>query len=162
MAVQANKIFDDLQQCIYQLLKKLSTTTAPWTSWSIVLSDAEGSQYGEFTKPFIYVNPPVLTDKLSQQGGRSLGFYEMIIGCWVDRKTGGLEELNIMNSRLFDLFDDSKTAHTTQFTVTTNAAHTDTTLLAQGVRVEGILGPRSIPVEDRKESRTEVTIYLIA
>jgi len=86
----------------------------------------------------------------------------MIIGCWVDRKTGGLEELNIMNSRLFDLFDDSKTAHTTQFTVTTNAAHTDTTLLAQGVRVEGILGPRSIPVEDRKESRTEVTIYLIA
>ena len=162
MTVQANKIYDDLQQCIYQLLKKLTTTTSPWTSWTVVLADRETMIYGEFTKPTIYVTPPVLTDKQWQQGGKALGYYEMIIGCWLDRKTGGPEECNIMNSRLSNLFNDPQTVHTTQFTVTTDAENVDTTLIDEGVRVEGLIGPRSIPVEDRKEIRTESTIYLIA
>ena len=162
MTVQANNIIEDLQQCIFSLVKDFTDGTAPWTSWTPVLGYPETETFEQFTKPLIYIMAPVLTDTQWQQGGLYIGAYEGVIGAWDDRKTGGTEEINIISSRILWLFGNPNTAHATTFDVVTDATYTNTTLIAQGLRVEGIAGPREIATEEIKELRVEFTLSIIA
>ena len=162
MSVRSTYIIEDVQQCIYGLLSKLTSTTAPWTSWSVVLGWPETDVFKKLEKPFIYVLDPLKIDAAWQQGGLSLGSYQILLGLWDDRKTGGTEEINIMSSRLLDLFGNPSSAHTTKFDVITDATYTNTTLKAQGVCIDEIRGPRNIATEDLKEFRREFTLVLRA
>ncbi len=161
MSIRAAYKSTDIQQCIYQLLK--AKTAAPWSSWTVILGWPEDDVYKRFSKPILWVEIPVATGRLDQQGGQSLNRYSMIIGAWDDRKTGGEEEINVISDTITALFEDPKTLHSTStFNVTTSAAFTGTTLTAQGVIVEAINGPRVISTEDPKEFRREFEVIIIA
>lgn len=161
--VRANYKIEDIQRCIKGLIAKLVAGTAPWTSWQVVFGWPETDINNKLVKPTIYVLEPILIDQLFQQGGQTgLGLYEMIMGAWDDRYIGGTEEINIIGSRILNLFNDANTVHTTQFDVTLDSAYTNTTLITQGIRIVGIGGPRVIDTEDRKEFRREFDLRLKA
>ena len=155
--MRANYIVKDIQKILWSLFKSLSS---PWTDWEIILDYPDQSVFEEFTKPFIYIEKPMIVNTREQQGGMRSHDWELIIGCWVDRKTGGPGEINIITSRLIALFDDPKTLGTTKFDVTLGATTTeDTTLVLQGIKFLNIMGPREIIKDtDLKEFRNEITI----
>lgn len=160
MSVRATHIIEDIEKCVFALISKLCTTTSPWTSWTPYMGWPEVDIDNEFTEPIIYILNPFLTSSDYIQGGLSTKSWEMIIGAWDHRKVGGTEEINIIGSRLLNLFGDPQTVNTTQFNVTLSEAFTNTTLKAQGCYVLGIIGPRDIATEDLKEFRREFTISL--
>ena len=161
-AVRSAYVYEDSQQCFYKLLVAKCSGVAPWTSWEVQLSNLEEEQQRQTDKPIIYVLTPKLILPLNrQQGGRSLGGYEIIIGAHDDRGVGGEEEINIITSHLEDFFTDPQTCHTQQFTVDTDTTNTNTTLIAMGIRVEEIVGFREIAVEDLKEFRKESIVRFI-
>lgn len=160
MAVRSAYIIEDIQQCIYNVISKLTSTTAPWTSWTAKLGYPEADVLDQLAKPIIYIMNPVAVNEQWQQGGLYVGFYEMTIGAWDDRKTGGPEEMNIIASALLNLFRNPSSCHAQQFNVVTDASYTNTTLITQGVRVDGIRGPREIATEEIKEFRFEFTLFL--
>lgn len=159
---EASKI-EDIQRCVHGLIKKLETATAPWSSWDLVFGYPETSVFEDLAKPFIYVEAPVLVDGVFQHGGgKSCGIYTMILGAWDDNKTGRDEEINIISSKILSLFRDPSTCHTTQFDVTLGSAFTNTTLIGQGIRITGCLGPSIIDGQDLKEFRREFQITIRA
>jgi hypothetical protein len=161
--VRANYIIEDIQRCIHGLITKLISGTAPWTSWRIVYGWPTSKVFETFTKPFIYVMPPMQTDFIFQSGGgKKLGRFDLTIGAWDDRVTGSTEEINIISSRILALFNDPATVQTTQFNVTLDSAYTNTTLNAQGVKIESCVGPSVIGGEDIKEFRNEFSVTLRA
>lgn len=160
-AVRTNYEIEDCQQCFYNLIKRLTDTTAPWTSWEPQLSYLEQRQDRKTAKPIIYIMTPSLGSQQWQQGGLSLGFYDIMIGVWDDRGKGGEEEINIICSHILGFFSNPQSCHTQQFTVTTDVANTNTNLVSMGIRVEEIVGPRSIATKDLKEFRREFIIRFL-
>jgi hypothetical protein len=159
---EASKI-EDIQRCVHGLIKKLETATAPWSSWGLVFGYPETSVFENLSKPFIYVEAPTLVDFVYQQGGgKKCGIYTMLLGAWDDNKTGRDEEINIISSKIISLFNDPSTCHTTQFDVTLGSAYTNTTLIGQGIRITGCLGPSIIDGQDLKEFRREFQITIRA
>ena len=146
MSIREKYKIDDIQKCIYALILKLTTATSPFTDWAVVYGFPEAEIFDSFTKPFIYVEMPVATFRFDMQaGGKPNYAWEMIIGIWDDRKTGGSEEISIMASQLLALFNDPQTCMRTQFNVTLGTTtYTNTTLLAQGIGIVNISGPREI------------------
>jgi len=162
MAVRATEIIEDCQRCIEALIAKLCSTTVPWTSWTSTLGRPETDRW-ELASSFIYTMEPYFVEITGQQqGGSSLAIYEVIIGTWNNRKSGGAEEINIMTSRIQNLFQVPAT-WSTAFTITINSVvFTDTTLRAQGIGILGITGARQIETEEKKEFRNEQTLRFIA
>jgi len=160
MTVRAVEIIEDCQKCFSELIKQLCSATAPWTSWIAVLGYPE-TRIWETTKAVIYIEPPMQINTRWQQGGLGGGEFEMIIGAWDNRKEGGTEEINIINSRILALMMNPSTLNTS-FDVTLGSAFTSTTLVAQGIIVTGVIGPREIETEDRKEFRSEFVVNFIA
>jgi hypothetical protein len=163
MSVRWNYAIDDIQSCVYSLLKKLATYDAPWTSWYVVRGWPEADVFNNLENPFIFVEEPTFVDSRHLQGaGKPYRIFEMRIGLWDDRKTGGPEEINIMSSHLLGLFIDPNNCHTETFDVTLDVAYETTTLLNQGIKIKEIRGPRDIMTEDLKEFRKEFTLTLTA
>jgi hypothetical protein len=108
--------------------------------------------------------PPVSVADWMQQGGGIPGTeWEMIIGCWDARLTGGPEEIQIIGSQLLALFNNPVTLNKTNtFNVTLGATtYTTTNLIDQGIETMSIRGPRPIDCEDLKEFRDEFIITLL-
>jgi len=164
MSVRQNTIVTDIWKCVHALLKKYCDNTAPWSSWDCIKGYPEEERFADFTKPFIYTEDPFPVGDVYMQQGASKGkrLYSIIIGAWDDRKTGGIEEITIMTSRISDLFSDPYTVHTATFDVTLATAISDTTLKAQGIRVDAIGGPRKIEIENQKEFRREFELRVTA
>ena len=164
MTVRQNTIVTDIWKCVYALLNKLCSTTAPWSSWDCIKGYPEADRFADFTKPFVYIEDPMpLSDVYFQQGAsKAKRQYSIMVGAWDDRKTGGIEEITIMTSRISDLFSDPYTVHTATFDVTLATAYSDTTLKAQGISVDGIGGPRKIETENQKEFRREFELRVTA
>jgi len=159
MAIRANYIIDDIQRCVFELFEKLCANTSPWTDWQVCYGYPETSIFEQFTKPFFYVMPPSQMATLPMQGGKSIRQWQ-----WDDRKTGGTEEINLMGSRLMELFDDAKAVNYTNTLDVTlgTTTYTGTNLGTQGIFITGIEGPRLIQTEDIKEFRREFMAYLKA
>lgn len=162
MSVRAATIILDIHKVIYCLINKLTTASAPWTRWKAVPKYPDEDILKSLAKPVIYIEKPVKIGLIRHQGGLSRGRYQMKIGAWDDRKTGGPEEIDVIDSAIQNFFDNPQTAHTTQFTVTLDQQYANTTLTAQGVAIEGISGGREIATQDIKEFRIEHTLYLRA
>jgi hypothetical protein len=159
MTIRAAYATEDIQKCIFKCINAMSGFSSRWT---VILGWPNTDAFKKLAKPFIYVLDPVPVNKIFHQGGIPFRFYEMIIGIWDDRKTGGSEEINLMTSNILNNFEDSKTLHSTKFTVTLDSTYTDTTLHLRAISVLGITGPRDIATEDLKEFRKEFTILLKA
>lgn len=162
MSVRAAYIILDIHKCIYELIDKLTTATSPWTRWKAVPEYPMEDILKQFAKPVIYIEKPVKIGLIQHQGGLPCGRYKMKLGAWDDRKTGGPEEIDIIDSAIQNLFDNHQTVHTTQFTVTLDQTYTNTTLITQGIRIEEIDGGREIATVDIKEFRIEHNLYLRA
>jgi len=163
MSVRETHIFDDIQACFYELINKMVTNTAPWTSWSVYKGYPMIKVLTQFIKPIIYILPPQWAGDIPQQGGKPSAYYEMIIGMWDDRKTGGTEEINIISSRIYSFFRDPAASHAQIFTVVHGATtYTDTTLIAQRVSVVETRGTRDLDTTDEEEFRKEMILKLRA
>ena len=163
MAIRRAKSVEDVQRVIYYLISKLTSATSPWTKWDVVLGYPDTQVFENFDKPFIYVMAPIVIDKVWQMAGKPVFLWQMTLGCWDDRKTGGDEMINIMGSTMLDFFTDPQTCHTQQFDVTIGGTvYTDTTLVNQGVMVTDINGPFPRFTEDMQEFRTESDLLLKA
>lgn len=164
--LRSTHLVDDIQLCIYTMLNTLSGSTSPWTSWTIKLGFPEEEVLDQFTKPLIYVMSPVQLNKIKQQGGSAITrIWRLTVGCWLERKHGGIEELNIIGSRLMSLFEDPKVACVdTTFTVTLGTTtYTDTYLSAMGICVDGIEGSKErFEFIDEKDFRREWDLVLTA
>ena len=164
--IRTTHLIDDIQKCIYTLLNTLAGSTSPWTSWNIVYGFPEEEVFEQFDKPIIYVMAPVQLSKLFHQGGDSINrYWRMTIGAWLERKHGGTEEINIIGSRLMDLFDDKKVAcYDTTFTVTLGTTtYTDTNLTTMGIFVDEVDSMRDrFDFIDEKDFRKEWDIVLVA
>lgn len=164
MAIRANYIIDDIQRCIFELFEYLCDNTSPWTDWQVCYGYPETDVFEQFTKPFIYVEAPAQVFTRSMQAGKPIRQWEMLIGVWDDRKTGGTEEINLMCSRILELFSDPKAVnYTNTFNVTIGTtSFTGTNLTTQNIYVIGIDGPRNLFTEDIKEFRREFTVTIKA
>jgi len=151
-------ILEDIQKVIVYLFKKMVANT--WTRWEVVFGYPEQDVFEKFTKPFIYVLPPRESGEIQHQGGgHGRNFWELIIGLWDDRQTGGMEEINIQASKIHNFFKTPQTCHAQQFDVTIGStSYANTTLSAQGIRIQSIQGPRELFTEDIKEFRREFTL----
>jgi hypothetical protein len=153
---------DDIQSVLYAVILKFVNNTAPWTRWSVMRGYPETEYFATITKPFIYLDTPILTDDTYIQGGLGHGSWEMILGCWDTRDTGGIEEVQIMSSSLLSFFRNPQSCHTKVFDVTLGTtAYSNTTLKAQGIHIQNISGPRNIS-EAIKDFRQELTLFLRA
>lgn len=163
MAIRRKYSVSDVQKVIHALITKLTSATAPWSSWQAVYGYPEGEVFN-FTKLLLYVDTPIKTGTLAHQGGRPAITMEIIVGCWNnggDEGTGGVEECDIAAGHLLDLFGDVDVYNTT-FTVTLGSTtYTNKSLYDHGIIITGSTGPRNIPVEDPLEYRREVTVSMI-
>ena len=151
---------DDIQTAIIGLL--VSKTSAPWTSWTVIRGWPEASVFENLSKPFIYVEHPEFTGRanIMQGGGKYIKNWNMIIGAWDDRKTGGPEEIAIITSQLVNLFFDSS-VHTATFTASVGGTtYTGKTLLEWGIAISPNVTSRAIATEGEKEFRNEVYLTL--
>ncbi len=161
MSIRRTYLIDDVQKCVFRLLRQLTGAESPWTSWNVIEGYPEDRVFEEFDKPFIYVLKPVVTGAYRQQGGLPNYLMEMVIGMWDDRKTGGPEEINIIGSHLLELFMNPQSLYSKKFNVTLGTtSFTDTTLAAQGLRIKNIKGPKELKVKAVKEFRREFTLFL--
>ncbi len=154
---------EDIQNCINAIINAKITAGAPWSSWECIREFPEEAVF-KLAKPIIYVESPVKiqTGTEQQGGGKNGAIWEMIIGAWDDRKTGGTEEINIIGSALIDFFSDVK-ACMNDATFTTSIAGTSyssKTLIFHGIIIDSINGPRKIFTQDDKEFRIETTLTL--
>jgi hypothetical protein len=155
-----NKIVDTWK-CFDALLNK-KTNSSPWSSWKVIKGYPESDVFTDLGTPIIFTESPrrISTNIVQQGGNREKEFYEIRLGVWDDRKTGGVEEINIISGRILDLFENKYDVHTATFDVTLGSAFPDTTLMAQGIRVEDIAGPREIATTNTKEFRHEFNIRI--
>ena len=163
MAVRSGYILTDVQECLYQFITKLIAGSAPWTSWAVYKGWPETDVLKHFSKPTIYIDAPLITDtKYYQQGGLFNYQVSVILGCYDDRTTGGPEELEIMASQLVATLLNPSSVLAVTFNVTLGAtAYTSTTLIAQGIRIQTMYGPRSgMTSNDLKEFRKEMELVL--
>lgn len=158
--IRDDYIIEDIQKIMVYLIKKMITDT--WTRWEVIFGYPEQAIFEKFTKPFIYIMAPTEIDGRLQQGGRGRCHWEMTIGLWDDRQTGGSEEINIQGSKLHNFFKTSQTCHAKQFNVILGATtYTNTTLKAQGIRILNIKKLKGdIFTEDIKEFRNEYILTL--
>ena len=157
--ITAGRKVEDIQQCFFELLDSL--TTSPWDRWDVILGYPEEDRFEHFDKPFIYVLSPAINNKMPHQGGRSILEWTIIVGAWCDHQNGGVEEINIINSQIFELFDDSKRINDTiKFDVTLGGTdYTDQDLMDVGVEVDNISGAREMSaIKSLKEFRYEFDI----
>ena len=164
MAIRTTHQIDDIQTCIYTMLNSL-TTSSPWSSWQVIRGYPETDVFERFTKPFIWVEAPYQTSITYQQGGLGTRNWELVIGVWADRSTGGNQEVAIMAGRLMYLLQDPQTVNrNTTFNLTLGGtSYTATYLSAQGVFVTGATGPRDINIiTDIKEFRQEILVQIEA
>lgn len=157
--ITAGKKIEDIQQCFFELLDSFSSS--PWDRWEVILGYPEEERFEHFDKPFIYILDPKIVNKVPHQGGRASLTWEIKVGSWSDYQNGGMEEINIINSQLFDLFDDYKQVNnTTTFDITLfGTSYSDTNLMTMGIGVTDIRGPNEMSViRSLKEFRYEYDI----
>ena len=163
MSIRSTHIVNDIQDCFYELLSQLATDTAPWTDWDILRAFPQQDVNTAFDKPIVYITTPARTGSIGQQGGKPVFVWEIVLGVWIDRQAGNIDELGVMAGRIFDLFNDHNTLNKKTFTVTLGTTeYASTTLLAMGIQVTTISGPRHLEASDLKEFRQEFTVELIA
>lgn len=155
----ARKAYDS-QKCIYQAIKKKCDNNAPFTSWTPILSYPQTDIWNDH-ESIIYLEDPVNTDVKWHQGGRNMTGFNMMIGAWTVRKTGGEEEVIIMADELVNLFTDHKALHQVTFDVTTDNSYSDTTLNAQGVQIQNISVASGIETEGLDGFRKRLTLSYI-
>ena len=156
--MRAGYEIDDIQSLIYAVFNKYTTDTAPWTSWTVKRGFPEEAYFDKQSKPFIYIDTPVLVARNYSQGGQGVGNYELIVGCWDHRDHGGIEEVNIMTGHILDKINNTKALHSKEFDITLGATtYSSTTLTAQGVAVLSGVGPRNLS-EAPKDFRHELTL----
>ena len=153
----------DIWKCIDAVMVK-QKSAAPWLSWKIIKGWPESNVFTDLGSPFIFLESPIQIGYNTPQQGcnKTQEFFEMKIGLWDDRKTGGVEEISIMSGRILDFFGDMRKCHTATFNVAMGTAYTNTTLISQGVVIETVSGPRMIQTENPKEFRREFTLQLRA
>ena len=160
--IRAAYRIDDIQLCIFELLN--DSSDAPFDRCEIKLSYPNESEFNKFTKPFIYVNPPIINDSIFTQGALPNFRSEITIGTWTDQHLGGSGESNVINSALINLFSNPQKCHKDYtFTVTLGlTTYTNTTLTAMGIEVENVLYLREMAKSvDVKEFRYEISLQLL-
>ena len=151
----------DVQFVLFKFLEKLTTVSAPWTSWTTVLGWPEKVNFDAATKPLIYISTPmVVNDRvINHAGGLSRFELSTIIGSWCTLESGGMYEASRISSAMIELFSNPQTIYSKQFTVTLGATtYTNTRLTTMGVRVKSITGPVEIPDPDSLDFRQEITL----
>jgi len=162
MSIRATHRIDDIQLCIFELLNDM--TDAPFDRCEVKLSYPNEEEFNNFTSPFIYVNPPVITEKFYQQGGLPCFRAEIAIGTWTDQHLGGSGESNIINSAIINLFSNPQKCHKDKtFTVTLGLnEYSNTTLLNMGIEIEDVLYIRElVKSTDVNEFRHEIVLQLL-
>ena len=166
MTVRQQYITRDIQDCIYALISGFSG--APWSAWSYTLGwpdfETPGSKTGiegDFD-PTVYILEPVKTNEYEQQGGGNIVCeWSLIIGFWLNRDSGGPDEMQVWVSNMAYKFQARQAIHTATFTVKLGTTtYTNTTLTAQGIYVNGITGQSYEMSENKDAFRREMTIYL--
>jgi len=141
--IRAGYEIDDIQTVLVALLK--ANTSAPWSSWEVIRAWPDNEQFTKITKPIIYVDRPQFTESIIQQGGTPGTMWECDIGLWDDNRTGGSEEIGIMQSQLLAFFRARHTLHQKTFTVTLGTTtYTATTAWKQGLNIKSILPARTL------------------
>ncbi len=161
MIREAYKVYD-IHKVMYELLTELTTTTVPWTDWATVYGWPETEVFDKLDKPFIYVLKPQKSGNVWQQGGLTMRTYEMYIGGWDDRNTGGPATISVIDSAITAFFENPQTCHSTEFTVTLDSTYTNTTIKEMGIVVENISGGEWKDVGDKNEFRIEFVLTLRA
>jgi hypothetical protein len=154
----------DIQQAVMGLLKsKTASGGSPWTSWTAIEGWPGKQVFENFTKPFLYCQPPgMYSREYHQGGGKAQNTWELVIGGWADRQNGGSEEAAIMLSSLINLFQDDS-VNSIKFSGTIGGtAFTSKTLPELGVEVLDIQNPREITIEETDDFRGELSIILRA
>ena len=163
MSVRQATIIEDCERCFERLFSSLASDTAPWSSWEVQIGFPDEDVLGRFDKPILYTESPVYVGEIRQMGGRGIGRYSMFFGAWDDRKTGSVEEINIMSSTILNFFRNRKAAHTQTFTITLGSTtYTDTTLCDMGIVVEDIQDMGSKATNEIKEFRHEYRLFFKA
>ena len=112
----------------------------------------------EVETSIIFIESPILVGNRFQQGAKGGGLlFELPIGAWTTRTIGGTEELNLISSRIINLVHDTSVSKTA-FNVTLASAHTDTTLIKQGIGLRTITGPYSADTGNIKDFRNDFVI----
>ena len=155
------EIILDLQTLFLTVLKDLQSA-APWSRWQIVRGYPNATILDNFSNLTIYVMAPTwFSPGIANQGAKkSTNNWQITIGVWADKKTGGVEETLIATSRIMDFFGDVTKWAQTEFNVTLGStAYTDTTLIDQGINIFDVSGPQEILNNvDTNEFRNEFTI----
>ena len=158
--IRSNRKSIDSQKCLYEVIKKKCDNDAPWTSWSPLLGYPE-SEIWDDHDAIIYVLIPVKTDEKWVQGGLHFSSFNIKIGVWTTRRTGGEEEIQIISDELENLFTNPATLNAVTFNIVTDATYTGTTLSTQGLQIVGVVGTNPIATVDVKEFRRELTVMYI-
>ena len=158
MSVRQTHIIYDLVECFYQLFSKLKTESRPWNSWTVEKKWPEQEMFTD-KSAFLIIGEPIRVGSIDMHGGMGKAQWEMDVGMWITRKSGGDAEIKYMASALHSFFNNPNDCNTKQFTVSLGGtAYTDKTLLQMGIHINGIAGPENIPTEDLKEFRKQVTL----
>jgi len=163
VSVRQTHIIEDCERCFEALFNAKISGGVPWSRWETYLGFPEEDVLSQLEKPVIYTESPKYIEEIKQQGGLGLGLYQMYFGAWDDRKTGGPEEINIISSYILQLFRNTKTLHTTTFSVTLGGtSYSGKTLTDMGIVVQGIRDTGEKATEDIKEFRHEYEIMFMA
>jgi len=162
LAVRRAYILEDVRECLYRAILKLTTSTAPWTSWAVTNGWPETDLMEQYTKLIIFLDAPLVPDlKKRHAGGLPSIPISIMVGAWNDISTGGLEENNIAISHIVEQFLNPKTLNQITFNVTLGSTtYTATTLIAQGIRISNVFGPRNLDKPDSKEYRRELELVI--
>jgi len=158
--IRESQLYNDIQKVIVGLVQAKIDATAPWSYWQINENWPTGDVFENFTTPFIYILPPEATKLNYRYGGGNYKYFTLTFGIWNNVKTGGPKENNIMASAILAFFGCGRTTHTQQFDVTLASAFTNTTLIAQGLRVTHIHDRGDMYTEDDDQFRKEFVLTL--
>lgn len=159
----------DIQTTIYSLLN--SFTASPWDRWDIVVGWPDLTTPGDSTSkvsasfdPTCYVMEAIKLNEINQVGGGvPTNLYSMIIGFWLQRRSGGSKEMSQWISEMLYLFQRPATIHAVQFDLTLGTTdYVNTTLTAQKLYVQRIDADSRDMSDDRNEFRREITLTLKA
>lgn len=159
-------IVNDIKKVIYELLRDpISNEELPWLRWELIMGFPESEVFANFEKPVIYLMNPMIveSDGLYQYGGgsRARERWKMEIGIWCANKHGGIEEMNLAYSTLFQFFNQSQVCHTWEFTVTLGAeTYAGTTLTEQGLFAEKLGAAWSLATMQYDEHRLRTELFL--
>jgi hypothetical protein len=152
----------DTQLNLLRLFEKL-TASAPWSRWQPIEGYPE-TQYFSIAKPLIYIEPPYRMGAAREnQAGLAGHWWSVTLGCWDENKCGGINEIAMISNSIITTFTNPQTLYGIKYNINYyGTAYTNTSLIAQGIRMQNLTGPRWITKDSTtKQFRLEFDLNLL-